>query len=237
MELRGNLKDFSLPDIIQLVGFGRKTGVLRVECENGGAALYFEDGDVVHAVNCGLEGEKAVYALFCVPDGEFRFQTEIEPPGRTISMDPTNLIMEAARLLDESRREPESSPEFSEFSENALEESLSFASRTAEESFEESKGDWFGADQPEPPPLQGADQPEPSPLQKDPEEIKKEIEVLLKRRFGRQARRLLKAVNECGNSIEELLVLAERVEKFVHVFIDTSISQSIGEKVREIITG
>jgi len=227
VELRGNLKDFSLPDIIQLVGFGRKTGVLRVECENGGAALYFEDGDVVHAENCGLEGEKAVYALFCVPDGEFRFQTEIEPPGRTISMDPTNLIMEAARLLDESRRESESPPEFPEFSENESEETSAFASPQAdEESFEEPEGDWFGADQLEPP-----------PLQKDPEEIKKEIEVLLKRRFGRQARRLLQAVNECGNSIEELLVLAERVEKFVHVFIDTSISQSIGEKVREIITG
>lgn len=212
MELRGNLKDFSLPDIIQLVGFGRKTGVLRVDCGNGGAALFFDDGNVVHAEKSGMEGEAAVYSLFRIPEGEFRFQTETPPPGRTIYMDPTNLVMEAARLLDESRRDAEPH---------------AAAPEEPPEELQELSGDWLGVGDEEPVDV----------LQKDTDEIKKEITILLKRRFGRGAKRLLQAVDECGNSIEELLVLAERVEKFVHVFIDTRISHSVGDKVREIITG
>ncbi len=105
LELRGNLKDFSLPDIIQLVAFGRKTGALRVAYNGGGSALYFETGDVVHAEFPGLSGEKAVYALFRVESGEFSFETGVPTPKRTITMDSTNLVMEAARLLDEANRD------------------------------------------------------------------------------------------------------------------------------------
>ncbi len=110
MELRGNLKDFSLPDIIQLVAFGRKTGALRVSHNGGGSALYFETGDVVHAEFPGLSGEKAVYALFRVESGEFSFETGVPTPKRTITMDSTNLVMEAARLLDEANRDGEAAP-------------------------------------------------------------------------------------------------------------------------------
>ena len=35
MALRGNLRDFSLPDVFQLVTFSRKTGVLRITREGG----------------------------------------------------------------------------------------------------------------------------------------------------------------------------------------------------------
>lgn len=104
MELSGNLGDFGLPDIVQLVAFGRKTGALQVEDGRGGASLYFEDGNVVHAEHRGEEGERAAYSLLGIQDGHFRFQSEIAAPGRTLSMDPTNLILEAARQLDEARR-------------------------------------------------------------------------------------------------------------------------------------
>ena len=110
MELRGNLKDFSLPDIIQLVAFGRKTGALRVSYNGGGSALYFEAGDVVHAEFPGLSGEQAVYALFRVESGEFSFETGVPTPKRTITMDSTNLVMEAARLLDEANRDGHPDP-------------------------------------------------------------------------------------------------------------------------------
>jgi len=50
MALRGNLKDFSLPDVFQLVTFSRKTGVLRIVQEDGAeGSVWFRDGDVFFA--------------------------------------------------------------------------------------------------------------------------------------------------------------------------------------------
>jgi hypothetical protein len=50
MALRGNLRDFSLPDVFQLVTFSRKTGVLRIEREDGAhGSVWFRDGDVFFA--------------------------------------------------------------------------------------------------------------------------------------------------------------------------------------------
>lgn len=50
MALRGNLKDFSLPDVFQLVTFSRKTGVLRIVREDGArGSVWFRDGDVFFA--------------------------------------------------------------------------------------------------------------------------------------------------------------------------------------------
>lgn len=200
MELRGNLKDFGLADIIQLVGFGRKTGALRVDCDQGSAALYFDEGNVVHAEFPGCEGTSAVFTLFRVPAGEFRFQTEVAPPRRTIAMDPTNLVMEAARLLDESRRGNNGE---------------------AFDLGDEAGGDWFAS-------------PE---VMRDPAEIKKQIRDLLQQRFGRGAKRLLQAVEQCGDSDDDLLGLAERVEKYVHVFLDSRASRSVGEAIRALVSG
>ena len=203
MELRGNLIDFSLPDIIQLVGFGRKTGALRLACDEGAAALFFDQGNVVHAEYPGTVGEEAVYRLFHIPEGEFRFQAEVVPDTRTIAMDPTNLIMEAARQLDESRREQ---PE-----EELLVDALD----------QLTESDWFGE----------------APQERAPIDIKNDIKTLLKDRFGRGAKKLLQAVDRCGDSAEELTEMADRAEKYIQVFLDSGASQEIGRQIRHLISG
>ncbi len=49
MALSGTLKDFALPDIFQLIGMQRKTGLLTVESERETVSVVFEQGMVVHA--------------------------------------------------------------------------------------------------------------------------------------------------------------------------------------------
>lgn len=50
MALRGNLRDFSLPDVFQLVTFSKKTGVLRIKRADGtDGSVWFRDGDVFFA--------------------------------------------------------------------------------------------------------------------------------------------------------------------------------------------
>lgn len=52
MALSGNLRDFNLPDVFQLVSFSRKTGVLNIVREDGVAgAIYFRDGEVFFATS------------------------------------------------------------------------------------------------------------------------------------------------------------------------------------------
>ncbi len=201
MELRGTLKDFSLPDIIQLVAFGQKTGVLRVQWAGGTASLYFDNGDVVHAEYPGRVGEAAVFALFEVEDGEFQFHTGVPSPDRTITMDATNLVMEAARRLDESRR-----------------------------GAEDEAAEWpLGDDETGGPPPHGPGQAA--------DRIKDDIRDLLRRRFGRRAKRMIQAVDRCGDSVDELLDLADRVERYVSVFLDESRASSVGHEIRGLVTG
>lgn len=50
MALRGNLRDFSLPDVFQLVTFSKKTGILRIKRADGtDGSVWFRDGEVFFA--------------------------------------------------------------------------------------------------------------------------------------------------------------------------------------------
>jgi hypothetical protein len=49
MALRGNLKDFSLPDVFQLVQLSKKTGVLRIKRPDAEGSIWFRDGEVFFA--------------------------------------------------------------------------------------------------------------------------------------------------------------------------------------------
>lgn len=221
MELWGNLKDFSLPDVIQLVGFGRKTGVLSVEHAGTGSMLYFANGNVVHALSGSIEGEEAVYQLFRVEGGEFRFKADVAPPRQTIFMDPTNLVMEAARLLDESRRtktgeeEEERQPPPEEATSARGEAPPTVNSIEVGNEVEKTRAARLDA--------------------LTPEEARSLIIALLEQKFGKESKRLTQAVTKCGDAIEEFHELAVRVERFVSAFVDPRSATAVGNQLRDII--
>jgi len=107
VELRGTLEEFNLPCVIQLLEISRKTGVLRVAHADGSSVLCFDQGHVVHAEHLDNEGLEAVFSLLRLLRGDFSFQTEAPPQKRTITLSSEHLVLEAARLLDESRRDEE----------------------------------------------------------------------------------------------------------------------------------
>ena len=49
MALRGNLRDFSLPDVFQLVTLSGKSGVLRIKRADAEGSVWFRDGEVFFA--------------------------------------------------------------------------------------------------------------------------------------------------------------------------------------------
>jgi len=103
MAFQGSLAELHLPDIIQLVSVSGKTGVFHLSDATHRGDIWLHEGRIVHAETEDLSGEEAVYALAIWRVGEFRFEASAAAPRQTIQKSNTNLLMEAARRLDEWR--------------------------------------------------------------------------------------------------------------------------------------
>jgi hypothetical protein len=103
MAFQGSLAELHLPDIIQLVSVSGKTGVFHLSDASHRGDIWLHEGRIVHAETEDLSGEEAVYALAIWRSGEFRFEAGVATPRQTIQKSNTNLLMEAARRLDEWR--------------------------------------------------------------------------------------------------------------------------------------
>jgi len=101
----GVIEAIQLPDIIQLIGMSRRTVTLEIIADQGKAAVYFEDGEIVHAL-CGEQrGEEAFYELFRWTGGRFSFTALPDNNPHTISQSWQGLLIEAARREDEAKAE------------------------------------------------------------------------------------------------------------------------------------
>jgi len=103
MAFQGSLKELPLPDIIQLVSVSGKTGKFTLTRDPDRGFIFLKNGQMVHATVSDLIGEEAIYALAIWNQGEFQFSPGEEPDRQTITKSNTNLLMEAARRLDEWR--------------------------------------------------------------------------------------------------------------------------------------
>jgi hypothetical protein len=103
MAFQGSLAELHLPDIIQLISVSGKTGVFHLTDGPLKGEIYLNEGKIVHAQNEDTSGEEAVYALAIWRQGEFRFDPGPASEVKTITKSNTNLLMEAARRLDEWR--------------------------------------------------------------------------------------------------------------------------------------
>lgn len=103
MAFQGSLAELHLPDIIQLISVSGKSGVFHLTDGPHRGRIYLHEGQIVHAEIDDASGEEAVYALAIWNQGEFRFEPGTTTEMRTIGKSNTNLLMEAARRLDEWR--------------------------------------------------------------------------------------------------------------------------------------
>lgn len=92
----------TLPDIVQLYLVSNAIGALRIRHADEEGEIWFREGAIVHASHSsGLEGEDAFYAITVWSGGDFSMRVGAQPPRRSIHSNPTELLMESCRLLDE----------------------------------------------------------------------------------------------------------------------------------------
>jgi hypothetical protein len=103
--MSGSLEEIPLPDLMQLFGTSRKTGMLVLHSENNVGRIHLEEGLVKYAEIeqlPGLDPKKAVYRMIGWNRGHFA----LDPPAsrsfdQPLGLSAQEVLMEGFRLLDE----------------------------------------------------------------------------------------------------------------------------------------
>jgi Tfp pilus assembly pilus retraction ATPase PilT len=102
--VQGDLASFSIFDITQSLLSGRKTAYVSIESGIRRGYLFFQEGQIVHAVDDQLNvGEKAVFAIFSWRRGTFTLDFEARKHERNIKSQTDFLLLEIARRFDEAK--------------------------------------------------------------------------------------------------------------------------------------
>jgi hypothetical protein len=101
MALEGNLQDFVLTDVIQLVHMGKKNGALKVNTDEGDGTIYFQEGLAVHATSSTLVGDKAICRVLQWHSGRFVFEPDLKANLKSVESSIQQLVLEVARQTDE----------------------------------------------------------------------------------------------------------------------------------------
>jgi hypothetical protein len=104
MALQGDLSEFPLTDIIQLVDLSKQTGGVHLQGRRGlqqiEGWLYFRDGKIIGAQAASLPPLEALYTFFTLDSGPFRFYDDRRLETPTISLSNEIIIMEGIMRQD-----------------------------------------------------------------------------------------------------------------------------------------
>jgi hypothetical protein len=112
MALAGDLQDFEITDVFQLIQLGQKDGVLRIETSDDLGVVYFKNGMVAHAQTNKIQGEPAIDIILSWKRGRFVFNPGEEIHQHTVDLPIPQVILEAARRIDELKRIQKLIPSF-----------------------------------------------------------------------------------------------------------------------------
>lgn len=99
---KGTVSGVGLADVIQINGLSRATLLLRVNQGESLGGIYFQEGEVVHAICGELEGEDAFFKIMEFTGGRLDSMPFTDLSARTINASLEALIFESARRLDEA---------------------------------------------------------------------------------------------------------------------------------------
>jgi hypothetical protein len=102
-DLIGDLSKARLFDLVNPLVDGKKSGMVVIE-GTGAAELYVEGGNIVHGKTDTLAGEEAIIAIMDLDDGRVRFDWQVSPEKRTVTMGTEQLMSNWAEREEEWRK-------------------------------------------------------------------------------------------------------------------------------------
>jgi DNA-binding response OmpR family regulator len=103
--LRGSLSQMNVIDLVQSLEMGRKSCLLTMSNSTDKCELYFNQGQVQHAVYGSLLGDEAVFKVLRWTDGNFQVNFDGKTTEQSTKLNTQGLLMEGLRLLDEAQRD------------------------------------------------------------------------------------------------------------------------------------
>ena len=100
----GTLREMSLPDVIQILSNGRKSGRLQLRAGGKNGEVQFGEGMIYDAKFGDVAGADAFYAMLALTDGEFALDPTFKPTSNKINLPTESLLLEGMRRLDEAQR-------------------------------------------------------------------------------------------------------------------------------------
>jgi response regulator RpfG family c-di-GMP phosphodiesterase len=97
----GSLREMGLPDMVQVLFHGRKSGKLQIRGEGQSGEIHFLEGNVMNALWGSQSGENAFYSMLKLTDGEFELDPSFKATDRVINQSAEALLLEGMRRLDE----------------------------------------------------------------------------------------------------------------------------------------
>ena len=97
----GSLREMGLPDIVQVLFHGRKTGKLNVRSAGKNGEIHFLEGNIANAIIGDVTGADAFYALLKFEEGDFALDPGFTPPKRVMVESSEALLLEGMRRMDE----------------------------------------------------------------------------------------------------------------------------------------
>ena len=101
--IQGSMREAPLPDIIQLVSQGGKSGCFHIVEDPKRAKIFLKDGRISHAITNEAEGLEAVYEVALWLDGHYHFEEGEQTAPVTITKSNATVLMEMHRRMDEWR--------------------------------------------------------------------------------------------------------------------------------------
>jgi len=100
---QGAVAGLSLTDVIQLKGHNRYTGCITVTYGDHVGAIFFVDGEIIHAEQGTETGTRAIFEILRWPGGTFSIHPEMTTNVCTIHCRTDYLLLDTMRRLDEER--------------------------------------------------------------------------------------------------------------------------------------
>jgi response regulator RpfG family c-di-GMP phosphodiesterase len=97
----GSLREMGLPDIVQVLFHGRKTGKLNIRSSGKTGEIHFLEGNIANAIIGAVTGTEAFYTMLKFDDGDFGLDPSFKPPKRIIEDSSEALLLEGMRRMDE----------------------------------------------------------------------------------------------------------------------------------------